>query len=336
MKHLVKHICIVLFLIISIFSFRDVFSAGFNDYINGIITSSETEAVSGACKNKCSEGYYQLTFGLPFQKMSRCACVPLNQGVGAVMVSFIQLLLSSIGIIAVIILIVAGFMRAFSGGNSNVVKKANDMIKNSFIGLILVIFSGSILAIINPDLVQIGIFNPSITKVNVECVDSKMATSDKDGNDKTYTNEDGKVFNINCVYECKDNMCSAVVNVAQVETNNVMTENITHVIADTKGATSNCSCYPDSIPSCNNDSRCTNNEVCIATFLSETSSNQIVTFSNFKCFPKKDTGTVCYQNIECKSNKCKLDKSGNMVKVVETVDANGKKQKAPGPGGFCQ
>lgn len=44
--------------------------------------------------------------------MSRCACVPLNQGVGAVMVSFIQLL-SSIGIIAVIILIVAGFMRAF-------------------------------------------------------------------------------------------------------------------------------------------------------------------------------------------------------------------------------
>lgn len=196
-------LCLLIFL-----SCKNVFSEGFNDYINGIKTSSQAESAVGACKNVCPKSdYYQLTFGLPITNMSRCACVPLSQGVGALLVGFTQFLLSSIGVLAVILIIVAGFMRAFSAGNATVVKKTNEIMKNAFIGVIAVIFSGSALAIINPDLVNTGIFAVKISKIDVPCVDDTKDKSDG-AQDKYYTDvKTGKRYQKNCSYTCSGNDC---------------------------------------------------------------------------------------------------------------------------------
>ena len=322
-------LCLSIFL-----SCKNVFSEGFNDYIDSIRTSSETENAVGACKNVCPKSdYYQLTFGLPITNMSRCACVPLSQGVGGLLVGFTQFLLSSIGVLAVILIIVAGFMRAFSAGNPKTIEKTTEIMRNAFIGVVAVIFSGSALAIINPDLVNTGIFAVKISKIDVPCVDPKMAASDSDGKDKVFTTADRRTFNINCSGECKNNICNSI-TVGTVETKNGISEDIKSTTIDSSNATTSCRCDSDRNPSCIDLKNCKNNEVCITTFLSESVSDGL-SFYYWKCFPKLDPGSACYQGLECKSGNCKLT-NGNMTKFVEVTDSNGKKQKVQTAGGYCQ
>lgn len=202
MKKVFKKIFVTMFLFFVLLFSEKTFSAGFNDYINNIKESTIKEEAIGACKNVCGSGYFQLKFGLPFRKMSRCSCVPINQGVSVLLLEIMQFLLSSVGVVAVVVLVIAGFMRAFSAGNAGVVKKTNTMIKNAFIGLITVIFSGSILAIINPNLVNTGIFSIDITKIDIKCVDDTKDKSDST-TDGYYTDPaDNKRYKKNCDYTC--------------------------------------------------------------------------------------------------------------------------------------
>lgn len=123
-----------------------------------------TKNVSGYIKTTC----LTMSFGLPIEGMKKGDCVDFDQGIPNLLKFFIQFILASIGTLATILVIVAGFMWSFSAGNPKAIKKATDMLKNAGIGLILVIFSGSILAIVNPALINTSVFKAiKIKSVNI-------------------------------------------------------------------------------------------------------------------------------------------------------------------------
>ena len=144
------------------FSGKAVFAAdttSFSNYLNNIKTEATYDAEKRKCSESCDSGYFQLMFGLPFSGMSRCACVPIKDGPGIMIAAILKFILASIGTLTVILFIVAGFMWSFAAGNEGSIKKAKEMIKNASIGVVVAVFSGSILAIINPNLVNIGNFS---------------------------------------------------------------------------------------------------------------------------------------------------------------------------------
>lgn len=59
-----------------------------------------------------------------------------------------------IGIIIVVVLMVAGFIRITAGDNAGRIQQANDYIKSALTGTLLLFFSVTILSLINPDLTR--------------------------------------------------------------------------------------------------------------------------------------------------------------------------------------
>lgn len=117
---------------------------------------------------KCPAGTMEMNFGLPFTGLQQGDCVSFDTGAGNLIKYFIQFIFGSVGVITVIIFIIAGFKIAFAAGNANTIKEAKNMLKNASVGLIFAIFSGSILAIINPDLVNTTVFKKiTIIPINV-------------------------------------------------------------------------------------------------------------------------------------------------------------------------
>ncbi len=140
-----------------------------------------TTKSAGQIQYKCVFGSYTggplstklaclpMYFGLPIAGMQKGDCVSFDTGASNLIQTVIRFIFASIGTISVIIFIVAGFMIAFAAGNQGTIKKAKTMIKDTAIGLITAIFSGSILALINPDLVNVSTYTVKLPD-NIEVV----------------------------------------------------------------------------------------------------------------------------------------------------------------------
>ncbi len=134
---------------------------------------------SGYCNletKKCEEdvdcngmGKYKLTTGVPFFGMSKGQCGNVDSGMDIFLTGLLKFILGSVGTITVIIIIVAGFMWAFSAGNRNTIIKAKKMITDAVIGLVLTLTCGLMLKVINPNLVRVGELFTKIkpTKINI-------------------------------------------------------------------------------------------------------------------------------------------------------------------------
>ncbi|MDD4289974.1 MAG: pilin [Patescibacteria group bacterium] len=94
-------------------------------------------------------------------------------------------LLSLSGIVAVIILILAGFQWVTAGGNQNKIGQAKERIKNAITGLILLACSHLILYTVNPELVRIKVLD--VDPLSGENIESIKPVNN--GLDPTYYNE---------------------------------------------------------------------------------------------------------------------------------------------------
>lgn len=222
MKNRLKKIMIAIFLSLFLFGLLktdvvfaeqgvEVTESGFKAYIakkqDGIIEN-------GKCTNKCEDWnkteYYQLSFGIPLIGFNKCDCVKVKDSPAIFAMVILKFLLASIGTLATILVIFAGFKWSFSAGNANSIKQAKEMLKNAAIGLVLVIFSGSILALINPNLLKIMSVN--INNIGYICVDdAKIKTSHDTTKKGVFVDEKGVAWNKNCNTICdKDGGCLMV------------------------------------------------------------------------------------------------------------------------------
>jgi len=143
------------------------------------LDSIDKTCQSGYCNTenyKCEEdtncngmGKYKLTTGVPFFGMSQGECVNVDTGMDTFLTGLLKFILGSVGTITVIIIIVAGFMWAFSAGNKNTIIRAKKMITDAVIGLVLTLTCGLMLKVINPNLVNVaGLFTKiKPTRVNI-------------------------------------------------------------------------------------------------------------------------------------------------------------------------
>lgn len=122
--------------------------------------------------------------------------------IGNFILVMFKYLLGIVGILSAIIMMIAGVLWLTAGGNSQRVTEAQGYIKGSLSGLLLTLFSFTILATINPDLVSFK----SISLKNIK----KAIVSPED---RTISNTLGNDCRNNvpdCAYPlvCKDGKCS--------------------------------------------------------------------------------------------------------------------------------
>lgn len=121
---------------------------------------------------------------IPFFASAEIGIVPKVAGLGDItlselIVNIIQLFLGFLGLIALVIIIYAGFIWMTSGGNEDKISKAKDIMKAGIIGLIIIIFSYAIATFVIGFFVNQGLSN---------------GNGDGDGNDNGYTEIIGGTF----------------------------------------------------------------------------------------------------------------------------------------------
>lgn len=94
------------------------------------------------------------------------------------------------GILSVVMIIIAGLQWTTSGGNSATIDSAKNRISGALVGLILAVFSYSILYIVNPQLVNLRL--PQIWMIKTQQITGNYCTDYKEGTKTTYYREDKK------------------------------------------------------------------------------------------------------------------------------------------------
>jgi phosphatidylglycerophosphatase A len=82
-----------------------------------------------------------------------------GQGMGELVSSIISIALPLASFVTVILLVVAGYKMISSQGNPDKLKDAKDMITNAIIGLVFILLSVSILALIS-SIFNLGVITP--------------------------------------------------------------------------------------------------------------------------------------------------------------------------------
>jgi len=118
----------------------------------GVILVS-TPFIIGAAT--CPEGSYQFETGIPLIPGAGKGECLAPSGLSNLLISLIKLLFPIAGILAFVMIVVAGFEYAASGGDTNKQKDAQDRIVNAIIGLVLLFAFWLILNTINPDLLRV-------------------------------------------------------------------------------------------------------------------------------------------------------------------------------------
>ncbi|NMB92470.1 MAG: hypothetical protein GYA31_02505 [Parcubacteria group bacterium] len=126
-------------------------------------------AFSAAADTTC----YTFEVGIPFIKgFGAGECVGPAK-LSTMIVKFIEILFPLAGILAFVMIVVAGFEYATSGGDTNKQKDAQDRIANAIIGLVLLFAFWVILNTINPDILKIqdlslkSVTSPAIKQANM-------------------------------------------------------------------------------------------------------------------------------------------------------------------------
>lgn len=143
---------------------------GSEESVGGFYSAAEHEDARIACQTGSD--------GLDFVKRPIGFCLPAGQSVTSIsfggrtkfsnigdFIKFIYQYAFIVGsVVAVMVIIVAGVMYIFSGGNSDTVSQAKKKISGAVIGLVLMALSFTILKTINPYLVELRL--PSIWAIN--------------------------------------------------------------------------------------------------------------------------------------------------------------------------
>jgi len=114
-----------------------------------ILSSVITTSVWAAATNTC----YTFETGVPFIAGKGECKAP--SGLANMIVSLIPILFRIAGVLAFVMIVVAGFQYATSGGDINKQKDAQDRIINAIIGLVLLFAFYLIIYTINPDILNI-------------------------------------------------------------------------------------------------------------------------------------------------------------------------------------
>ena len=158
---------------------KDKIASGELCYIGSYDRITNKTCKSGYCNNttkKCEDdpnctgiGKYKLTTGAPFLGAGKGQCINVDTAMDTFLSTILKFILGSVGTVTVIIIITAGFMWSFSAGNKNTIAKAQKMIQDATIGLILTLTSGLMLQVINPQLLDLGSLFTKIkpTQVNI-------------------------------------------------------------------------------------------------------------------------------------------------------------------------
>ncbi|HAZ16484.1 MAG: hypothetical protein A3H59_01570 [Candidatus Jacksonbacteria bacterium RIFCSPLOWO2_02_FULL_43_9] len=80
---------------------------------------------------------------------------------------------------SVLMLAVAGYRWMFAGGNSGAVDKAKETMRSALAGLLIALFSFTILKIINPELVDLSLPNVAKNLTPIECIEQDWATANQ-------------------------------------------------------------------------------------------------------------------------------------------------------------
>jgi len=116
----------------------------------------------------------------------------------------LKFVFGSVGTITVIIIIVAGFMWSFSAGNKNMIIKAQKMISDAVIGLVMTLTCGLMLQVINPSLLDLGSL---FTKIRPKTVNI-MKQSEPSAKDQKTQRQD-------MVANCRDPLPTEAINYIQ-------------------------------------------------------------------------------------------------------------------------